>query len=135
MSLDESCYNFNDEIQETNIPTMIVAFRISIKIYFAETKEIGLFAKYCRKKFKLFAIFLKSYSRGRIGLVRLQQWLCYLQGPGFEFRLRPVEFFACNKVSPLNNRIPICVMCPNYLARGYQVLLVKQANKLLYLMS
>ena len=43
-------------------------------------------------------------SRWRNGLARLQQWPCYLQGPGFESHLRPVEFFACNKVSPLNNR-------------------------------
>ena len=41
----------------------------------------------------------------RNGLARLQQWLCYLQGPGFESHLRPVEFLACNKVSPLNNQI------------------------------
>ena len=40
------------------------------------------------------------------GLACLQQWPCYRQRPGFESHLRPVEFFACNKVSPLNNRIP-----------------------------
>ena len=41
-------------------------------------------------------------SRWCNGLACLQQWLCYLQGPGFESHLRQVEFFACNKVSPLN---------------------------------
>ena len=39
-------------------------------------------------------------------LARLQQWPFYLQGPGFKSHLRPAEFFACHKVSPLNNRIP-----------------------------
>ena len=44
-------------------------------------------------------------SRWRNGLARLQQWLCYLQGPGFKSHLQLVEFFLfCNKVSPLNNR-------------------------------
>ena len=39
------------------------------------------------------------------GLARLQQWSCYLQGPGFKFHLWPVEFFTSNTVSLLNNRI------------------------------
>ena len=66
------------------------------------------------------------------GLASLQQWLCYLQEPGFESHLRPVEFFSCNKVSPLNSQTPkakTCAMCPNYLARDYQGLHVKQTNK------
>ena len=42
----------------------------------------------------------------RNGLAREQQWLRYLQGPGFKSHLRPVEFFFCNKVSPLNNQTP-----------------------------
>ena len=37
-------------------------------------------------------------SRWRNGLARLQQWLCYLQGPGLESLLRPVAFSACKKV-------------------------------------
>ena len=44
-------------------------------------------------------------SRLSNGLARLQHWLCYLQGPGFESHLRPVDFFFCNKVSALNNWI------------------------------
>ena len=36
----------------------------------------------------------------------LEQWPCYLQGPGFKSHLRPVDFFSCNKVSPLNNQTP-----------------------------
>ena len=54
----------------------------------------------------------KIRSRWRNGLARLQQWLCYLQGPGFESHLLPVEFFACNKVSPLNNRAPTLISVP-----------------------
>ena len=42
--------------------------------------------------------------RWRNGLARLLQWLCCLQGPGFESRVRPVDFFLCNKVSPLNSQ-------------------------------
>ena len=42
-------------------------------------------------------------SRWRNGLVFLQQWLCYLQGPWFESHLRPVEFSPAKKVSPLTN--------------------------------
>ena len=45
-------------------------------------------------------------QRWRNGLARLRQWPCYLQGPGFESRLRPVKFFSCNKVfhSPVKPR-------------------------------
>ena len=55
----------------------------------------------------------------RHGLVHLQQWSRYLQGPGFESHLRPVDFFACNKVSPLNSlthNANICAMCRNHLS-------------------
>ena len=45
-------------------------------------------------------------SRWRDGLDGLQQWPCHLKGPGFESPLRPVGFFACNKVSLLNNQTP-----------------------------
>ena len=51
-------------------------------------------------------------ARWHTGLARLQQWLCYLQGPGFESHLRPVEFFACNKVSPLSKQIPMLASLP-----------------------
>ena len=51
-------------------------------------------------------------SRWRNGLVRLQQSPCYLQGPGFESHLRPVEFFAYNKVSPLNYRTLMLTSVP-----------------------
>ena len=48
------------------------------------------------------------------GLAYLQQWLCYLQGPGFESNLRPVEFFSCNKVKCPNAKktlnAKICAM-------------------------
>ena len=44
----------------------------------------------------------ESMSRWRNGLACLQQWLCYLQGPGFKSNLRPLEFFTS---SPLNNPI------------------------------
>ena len=44
-------------------------------------------------------------ARLRSGLARLQQQLYHLQVPGFECHLQPVEFFACNKVSPLYSRI------------------------------
>ena len=39
--------------------------------------------------------------------------------------------FAWNKVSPLQSNLNAnrCAMCPNYLARGYQGLHVKQENK------
>ena len=40
----------------------------------------------------------EQYSRGLA-----VQWPCYLQGPGFKPHLSPVEFFSCNKVSPVNN--------------------------------
>ena len=64
------------------------------------------------------------------GLARLQQWLCYLQGPGFESHLRPVEFFSCNKVSPLNNRIPTPTSVPCApIIRGHKGLHKKQPNK------
>ena len=53
----------------------------------------------------------------RNGLAHLQQWPCYLQEPGFESHLQ-TEFFACNKVSPLNNQI--CATCPYRLAQNYQ---------------
>ena len=62
-------------------------------------------------------------SRWCNGLARLRQWPCYLQGPGLESHLWPVEFFTCNKVSPLNNRTSMLtyVSCvPNYLAQSYQ---------------
>ena len=45
-------------------------------------------------------------SRRLNGLQRLQQWPCYLQWPEFESQWRPVEFFACNKGSSLNNQTP-----------------------------
>ena len=45
----------------------------------------------------------RKVARWGNGLACLQQWLCYLKGPGFESHLQPVEFFACNKVSPVNN--------------------------------
>ena len=35
-----------------------------------------------------------------------------LTEPGFESYLRPVEFFSCNKVSPLNNRTPTLTSVP-----------------------
>ena len=62
-------------------------------------------------------------SRWCSGLERLQQWPCYLQGPGFESHLRPVEFFSGNKVSPLKKskyNANICPMCPNKLAQNSQ---------------
>ena len=34
-----------------------------------------------------------EHSRWHSGLAHLQQWLFYLQGPGFESHLRPVDFF------------------------------------------
>ena len=39
------------------------------------------------------------------GIARLQQQSCCLQGPGFEFHLRPEEYSVQNKVSPISNRI------------------------------
>ena len=51
-------------------------------------------------------------SRWCNGLERLQQWSCYLQGPGFESHLRPVEFLSCNKVSPLSNQNPTLTSVP-----------------------
>ena len=72
-------------------------------------------------------------ARWRNGLARLQQWLCYLQGPGFESHLRPVKFFAGNYgffTQQSNSNANIFAMRPNYLARGYQGLhVIKQANK------
>ena len=69
-------------------------------------------------------------SRWRNGLARLQQWLCYLQEPGFEPHLWPMEFFICNQVSPLTNQ------CPNkqtHVLPGYRSKLserhVKTPNK------
>ena len=47
----------------------------------------------------------KTRARWRNGLAHFQQRLCYLQGPGFESHLQPLEFFSCNNVSSLNNRI------------------------------
>ena len=67
------------------------------------------------------------------GLARWQQWLCYLRGPGFESHLRPVEFFVCNKVSPLNSNTKICAMRFNYLTQGYQGLHVKKAKQVICL--
>ena len=52
-------------------------------------------------------------ARCRNGLAHLQQWLCYLQEPGLEPHLQSVEFFACKKVSPLNNRIPTLPSVPS----------------------
>ena len=55
-------------------------------------------------------------SRWRNGLERLQQWLCYLQGPEFESHLWPVEFFSCNKVYSLpqsNPKANICTVVQN----------------------
>ena len=49
-------------------------------------------------------------------LARLQQWPCYLQGPGFNSHLQPGEFSACNKVSPLKKINQICAMHSNNLA-------------------
>ena len=43
-------------------------------------------------------------SRWCNGLAHLQQYSCYQQGPRFESHLRPVEYFTCNKVYPLNDR-------------------------------
>ena len=45
--------------------------------------------------------------------VFFQQWLRYQQGPGFESHLRPVEIFAYNKVSPLNNQTPALTSVPS----------------------
>ena len=59
-------------------------------------------------------------SRQRNGLVRLQQWPHYLQGPGFDSHLRLVKFSACKKGSQskkLNLYATICAMCPNNLAQ------------------
>ena len=53
-----------------------------------------------------------------LGLARLQRGWCYLQVTGFEPHLWPVEFFADNKVSPLNPKT--CAMCFNNLAPSYQ---------------
>ena len=49
---------------------------------------------------------------GAMILSLLQQWSCYLQGPGFESHLRPVEFLSCNKVSPLSNQNPTLTSVP-----------------------
>ena len=46
----------------------------------------------------------KMVSRWCNGLARLQHWPFYLQAPGFVSQLLPVEFFSCNKVSPLNDQ-------------------------------
>ena len=43
---------------------------------------------------------------GTMVLACLQQWSYYLQGPGFETTYDQWSFFACNKVSLLNNQIP-----------------------------
>ena len=56
-----------------------------------------------------FCIFLAHWNKGlgwHNGLGCLQIWLCYLQGPGLESHLWPVEFCTCRKVSPLNNQTP-----------------------------
>ena len=66
---------------------------------------------------------LSVVSRWCNGLARLQQELSY-QGPGFESHLCPVEFFTCNKVSPLN----ICAMCTNKLAHVKAPKLKKSDN-------
>ena len=94
---------------------------------------------YFGKPFTIMLHFLSVYFNGvtirarwRNGLARLQQWQCYLQGPGFESHIRPVDFFACNKVSLLNSWMPTLTSmpcAPKKLARGCQGLHVKQANK------
>ena len=58
------------------------------------------------KALYIFMYVCKNGSRWCNGLARWQQWLCYLQGPEFESHLRPVDFFSCNKVSPLTNSNP-----------------------------
>ena len=71
-------------------------------------------------------------SKWRNGLARLQQLPCYLQGPEFETHQCPVEFFACSKVSPLNNltlTAKICAMCLNKLAQSYQGACITQNQK------
>ena len=49
---------------------------------------------------------------GAMVLACLQQWLCYLQGPGFETTYNQWSFFACNKVSLLYNQIPTLTSVP-----------------------
>ena len=53
-----------------------------------------------------------KWSRWRNGLARLQQWPCYLQGPGFESPLWPVTFFAGSSFSPLANQAPALASVP-----------------------
>ena len=87
-------------------------------VYLLFTKLEHYINKYS-KQGKLLMKFYWRRSRWRNGLARLQQWPCYLLGPGFKSHLWLVKFSVCNKVSPLNNQYPnakICAMCPNYLA-------------------
>ena len=71
-----------------------------------------------KSRLKTENIIFKKYNidsiRGRWhnGSARWQQWPCYLHEPGFESHLWPVEFFTCNKVSPLNNWIPTLTFVP-----------------------
>ena len=66
-------------------------------------------------------------SRWCNGLACLQQWPCYLQGSGFKSHLRSMKFFACNKVSSLNNQTLTSVSCaPIIQLKSYQGHNVKQ---------
>ena len=76
--------------------------------------------------------FAFKWARWCNGLARLQQGYAIFKDLGSSPTYDQCSFFTCNKVSPLNNQIPmltLCAMCPNYLAQGYQRLHVKQANK------
>ena len=73
-------------------------------------------------------------SRWRRGLVRLQQWSYYLQGPGFESHLRPVEFFSCIRFlhSPNQTLTPTSVLWYNMktcFLSWYQITTINKVKK------
>ena len=45
-------------------------------------------------------------------MLNIKQIRHYLQGTGFEFRLRPAELFACNKFCPLTNQTSTLTYVP-----------------------
>ena len=97
----------------------LVPYSKVAKLSIKENGEYRVWTEYARVESQIKTNFtqLTQRSRWRNGLSCLPQWPSYLQGPGFESHLRPVEFFARNirfHHSPID--WTICAMFHNNLA-------------------
>ena len=74
--------------------------------------DIWLFSTICSEFLFNDSSFIMVTLMKCLHQVLLQQWPWFLQGPGFESHLWPVEFFVCINVSLLSNQTPRLVSVP-----------------------